>query len=160
VQSSTIQISVTGQSASATLTLNGDGTFTGTGTANVSLPVTVPGVTLSGTATLTIDTSITASGNLTLTTPVGTIAGTFTLSATRTTRELTITATGVSLALGTSFSLSGVALAAQIRPDGTFALRASGTATLTGFTFTGTFAGEINTLGEDTTLGGALIANG
>ena len=115
---------------------------------------------------------VSATGALRLTTPVGDVAGTFALSANLGNRDLTITGTGVDLFLGTrgataaddvGLSLSGASLAVRVRSDGTYALRASGAASLanlSALTFSGTFAAEVNTLGEDATLDGAVVAAG
>src|SRR6185503_11703778 len=72
------------------------------------------------------------------------------------------TASSVDLAFG-AFAITGGSLALQLAANGSYALRAEGTGSLTStaaVTFTGTFAGEANTTGADATLLGHTVHAG
>ncbi len=108
----------------------------------------------------------TTTGTPKLTTPLGDLAGSFTFTRDLASQLTTIDVTGATLFLGqrgaTSADDVGLQLGGSggfahlvLEPNGTFALRAEGTATVlnvSDLTFTGTFRGELNTTGSDVTL--------
>ena len=80
----TVTVALTGASLNATVVLKADGNYTASGSAPLSLPVSIPGVTLSGTASLAIDsaagTFTVGVADLELSTPVGVVTGAVTIS--------------------------------------------------------------------------------
>ena len=76
-ESRTITVALSGTGASGSVTIAADGTFSGTASGAVTLPLAVPGVTLSGSGALSFSngTWAVAMSAAVLTTPVGTLSG-------------------------------------------------------------------------------------
>ena len=159
--------------ATGSVTVNADGTFTASGTAPLSLPVSVPGLTLGGTATFAVTNStFTVSvANPVLVTPVGSITGP-SMTVTKSGGVLSLSATGMTLFLGDAGSasittddvgieLDSLALDARLLPTGALVLHASGNLSVvgtTGLTFTGPVVADYNPTDAPFTFGTGLTA--
>ena len=160
---------VTSSSTTASVVLSNDGTWSATGTTALSLPVSVPGVSLSGTATIAA-----SGGSFTLTssdaqlvTPAGTISGT-SLVLSRNGQVWDISGTGLTLAFGGTVTsgaigvrLTSLDLAARLLADGALVLRGSGTIAIDGtttVTASGTLVAAYNPTDVDVTLGATTVA--
>jgi hypothetical protein len=193
-----IALSITGTSLSAGLVIRGETggpTYAAAGTVDVDLPALIDGLTLTGHVTLSINTgdatvsvpvgnsttdvsahSFSASGtDMVLATPVGSLSGAFSFTRNLATGESSISATGLTLFLGTrgatsaddvGVQLTSTALDVKVRSNGKFALRASGSPELVNMSSAlsfsaGTLAAELNTTGEDVDFGsGHTVAAG
>ena len=162
-----LSVDLQGTSASATITVNDDGTFSATGQAELSLPIDVPGVSLSGTATFGVDSSQNLELSLTngsLATPVGTISGAFDLvrhgdvwDIEATTLSLFLGQRGATSADDIGVTVSGLTLAARLLPSGDLVLWAQGgtiaVTGVSGVTLTGSLTGSYNPTNGTVTVG-------
>ena len=164
--STNVTIGLSGTGASGSLVIGAGGALSGTVSAPLSLPVSVPGVTLGGSAAITF-----GSGALTVTvtnpvlvTPAGSITGS-TLTITKNGDVLDLSATGMTLFLGDTASNIGVQLStatvsARILSDGSLVLRVSGALSVvgaSGLTFGGTTVAEYNPTASDVALGSDTV---
>ena len=164
----TITVALSGTGASGSVTITAAGAFSGTASAPLSLPVAVPGVTLSGTGALSFtggNWSLAVTG-ASLTTPAGTLTGSLTI--TRAGDVLELTGTGLTLFVGDrrgsgatdDIGLTAtVNVAARMLAGGALALRATGSVTTLGTVgFSGTFVAAYNPTDAALTLGGVEVA--